>query len=102
MAAYRTIRPEGDRRRHRSCVHRCVGDTWLAVAAGDDGAARRGGGDGAAWARSLVSFQLPLSPIAVFAIRIELAHDVAIERLHHAHARHHGGSIFLGGHDLAF
>ena len=48
---------------------------------------------------SLVSFQLPLSPIAVFAIRIELAHDVAIERLHHADARHHGGSIFLGDQD---
>jgi hypothetical protein len=27
MAAWaRTIPPEGDRRRHRSCVHRCVGD----------------------------------------------------------------------------
>ena len=54
----------------------------------------------AAWPpRSLVSFQLPLSPIAVFAIRIELAHDVAIERLHHADARHHGGSISLGDQD---
>jgi hypothetical protein len=40
-------------------------------------------------AGSFVPLQFPLSPMMVFAIGIEHANDVAVERFHDADARHH-------------
>jgi hypothetical protein len=51
---------------------------------------------------SSIPLQLPLSPTWVFAIAIELANDITVQRPQHAHARMHQQPAVFRRHDESF
>jgi hypothetical protein len=61
-----------------------------------------GAASGKPLAWSLISLQLPFSPMRLFAVRIEHPNAVAVQRSHHADARQHRRPAPFGDQDQRF